>query len=199
MKTFLIALKLILLLTILLGVVYPLVITGITQVIFPQGANGSLVKMNNRLIGSVLIGQKFSSEKYFWPRPSAIDFNPLPSGGSNLGPTSLELEKLVAQRRSDLLKAHLLSDQTIVPLDLLFASASGLDPHISPQAAKFQLERVTRARGFDRNIENHLKRLIDEYTEPRVLVILGEPRVNVLKLNLALDSLGASLEKNYGK
>jgi K+-transporting ATPase ATPase C chain len=199
MKTFLIALKLIALMTFILGVVYPLVITSITQAIFPHRANGSLLTTDDKVIGSVLIGQKFKSERYFWSRPSAVDYNPFPSGGSNLGPTSAELEKQIIQRRSTLLKAHELTEKAAVPLELLFASASGLDPHISPGAARFQVERIARARGFDRNAENQLKQLIDEYIEPRVLVILGEPRVNVLKLNLALDSLGAKLGKNNGK
>jgi len=199
MKTFIAALKLIVLMTIILGILYPLVITGITQAIFPHRAKGSLLVTEGKVIGSALIGQKFESERYFWPRPSAIDYNPLPSGGSNLGPTSAELQKQIASRRSMLLKAHALSEKTIIPLDLLFTSGSGLDPHISPEAAKFQVKRVARARGFDRNTENRLNQLIDEYTEPRTLVILGEPRVNVLKLNLALDSLGAKLGKDNGK
>jgi len=185
--------------TIILGILYPLVITGITQAIFPHRAKGSLLVTEGKVIGSALIGQKFESERYFWPRPSAIDYNPLPSGGSNLGPTSAELQKQIASRRSMLLKAHALCEKTIIPLDLLFTSGSGLDPHISPEAAKFQVKRVARARGFDRNTENRLNQLIDEYTEPRTLVILGEPRVNVLKLNLALDSLGAKLGKDNGK
>jgi K+-transporting ATPase ATPase C chain len=198
-KNFIIALKLVVLMTILLGIVYPLVITGITQAIFPHRANGSLLVTDGKVIGSALIGQKFESERYFWPRPSAIDYNPLPSGGSNLGPTSAELQRQITSRRSMLLKAHALSEKTIIPLDLLFASGSGLDPHISPEAARFQANRVARARGFDRNTENRLNQLIDEYAEPRTLVILGEPRVNVLKLNLALDSLGAKLGKDNGK
>jgi len=199
MKTFVTALKLIALMTIILGIVYPLVITGITQAVFPHRSNGSLLTINGKVIGSALIGQKFESERYFWSRPSAVDYNPLPSGGSNLGPTSAELSKQIIQRRSVLLTANGMSEGAIIPLDLLFASASGLDPHVSPQAARFQISRVARARGFDRNTENQLKELIGEYTEPRTLVILGEPRVNVLKLNLALDSLGAKLGKDNGK
>ena len=195
MKTFLIALKLIVLMTILLGIVYPLFITGITQAIFPHRSNGSLLMMNGKVIGSALIGQKFESERYFWPRPSAIDYNPLPSGGSNLGPTSADLEKQIIQRRSVLHTANGMSEGAIIPLDLLFASASGLDPHISPQAARFQVNHIVRARGFDRNGENELYKLIDKHIEPRVLQLLGEPRINVLKLNLALDSLGAKLER----
>ena len=199
MKTFITALKLIVLMTIILGILYPLVITGITQAIFPHRAKGSLLVTEGKVIGSALIGQKFESERYFWPRPSAIDYNPLPSGGSNLGPTSAELQKQIASRRSMLLKAHALSEKTIIPLDLLFTSGSGLDPHISPEAAKFQVNRVARARGFDRNTENRLNQLIGEYTEPRTLLILGETRINVLKLNLALDSLGVKLGKDNGK
>ncbi|HVP35593.1 MAG TPA: potassium-transporting ATPase subunit KdpC [Terriglobales bacterium] len=194
MKTFIVALKLFILMTVLVGVVYPLVITGITQAIFPRKANGSLVYMNDRVVGSDLIGQKFESQRYFWPRPSAIDYNPLPSGGSNLGPTSADLEKQISQRRSMQLEANGMSEGAIIPLDLLFTSASGLDPHISPLAARFQVNRIARARGFDANGENELYKLIDKHIEPRALQLMGEPRVNVLKLNLALDSLGAKLE-----
>lgn len=185
--------------TIILGIVYPLVITGITQAIFPHRANGSLLVTDGKVIGSALIGQKFESERYFWPRPSAIDYNPLPSGGSNLGPTSAELQRQIESRRSMLLKAHALSERTIIPLDLLFASGSGLDPHISPEAARFQVNHVARARGFDADGENELYKLIDRHIEPRVLQIFGEPRINVLKLNLALDSLGAKLGEDNGK
>jgi K+-transporting ATPase ATPase C chain len=199
LKNFLIALKLIVLMTLILGLLYPIAITGITQVIFPHRANGSILINNGKVIGSVLIGQKFESDRYFWPRPSAIDYNPLPSGGSNLGPTSAELQKQIASRRSMLLKAHVLSERTIIPLDLLFTSGSGLDPHISPQAARFQVNRVARARGFDKNSENELHKLIDKYIEPRDFVVLGEPRINVLKLNVALDSLGAKLGKDNGE
>lgn len=195
MKNFIIALKLLILMTFFLGIIYPLVITGITQAIFPHKANGSLLTLNGKVIGSALLGQKFESERYFWPRPSAIYYNPLPSGGSNLGPTSSDLEKQISQRRSKLLETNGMSDGTIIPLDLLFASASGLDPHISPQAAKFQVKRIALARGFDANSENELYKLVDRHIEPRVLQLLGEPRINVLRLNLALDSLGAKLER----
>ena len=195
MKNFIIALKLFVLMTILLGIVYPLFITGITRLIFPHRANGSLINLNDKVIGSYLIGQKFENERYFWPRPSAIDYNQLPSGGSNLGPTSADLEKQIIQRRSMLLAANGLSEGTIIPQDLLFASASGLDPHISPEAARFQVNRIARARGFDMNGENELHKLVDKYIELRVLQLLGEPRINVLKINLALDSLEARLER----
>lgn len=195
MKNFIIALKLVVLMTILLGIVYPLVITGITRAIFPHKTNGSLLTMNGKVIGSALIGQKFESQRYFWSRPSAVDYNPLPSGGSNLGPTSADLEKHITQRRSMLFAANGMSEGTIIPPDLLFASASGLDPHISPEAARFQVKRIVRERGFDRNGENELYKLIDRHVEPRALQLLGEPRVNVLKLNLSLDSLGAKLER----
>jgi K+-transporting ATPase ATPase C chain len=195
MKTLITALKLIVLMTFFLGIIYPIVITGITQAIFPHKANGSLVVTDGKVIGSALIGQKFEGDRYFWPRPSATDYNPLPSGGSNLGPTSADLEKHITQRRSMLLAANGMSEGIFIPQDLLFASASGLDPHISPQAARFQANRVARARGFDRNGENELYKLIDKHIEPRVLQLLGEPRINVLKLNLALDSLGAELER----
>jgi K+-transporting ATPase ATPase C chain len=199
LKNFLIALKLIVLMTLILGILYPIAITGITQAIFPHRASGSILVNNGKVIGSVLIGQKFESDRYFWPRPSAIDYNPLPSGGSNLGPTSAELQKQIVSRRTILLKTHGLNERAIIPLDLLFASGSGLDPHISPEAARFQINRITRTRGFDKNGENELHKLIDKYIEPRDFVVLGEPRINVIKLNVALDSLGAKLGKDNGK
>jgi len=199
MKALVTGLKLIALMIIILGILYPLAITGIVQVIFPHKANGSLLVTKGKVIGSVLIGQKFERDRYFWPRPSAIDYNPLPSGGSNLGPTSAELQKQIVSRRTILLKTYGLNERAIIPLDLLFASGSGLDPHISPEEARFQMNRITRTRGFDKNGENELHKLIDKYIEPRDFVVLGEPRINVLKLNVALDSLGAKLGKDNGK
>jgi K+-transporting ATPase ATPase C chain len=153
--------------------------------LFPYKANGSLVVFREKIVGSDLIGQKFVSEKYFWPRPSAIDYNPLPSGGSNLGSTSIDLLVKVAERRKLMEKAN--PESGVVPSDLLFASGSGLDPHITPEAAKYQIERVARARALDIEQKKILITLVEQYVEPPVFGIFGQPRVNVLRLNLALD------------
>lgn len=169
--------------TILLGLIYPFAMTGITQVIFPRQVSGDFIYRGGQVIGSAKISQGFKKPEYFWPRPSAINYNPLPSGGSNLGQTSQDLKKAVDERRAQLKSAH--PDQTIEPpQDLLFASASGLDPHISPEAAQYQISRVTKARNL--NVEQ-VQQLVAQATEARQLGILGEPTVNVLKLNLALD------------
>lgn len=162
--------------TFLLGLIYPSLVTLIGQLGFPRLANGSLIEKDGKLVGSDLIAQKFESEKYFWPRPSAVDFNPLPSGGSNLGPTSASLKDAVESRRLKL--------GSKAPLDLLFTSASGLDPHISPEAAFYQIPRVAKARGVS---ESELKGQVIRLLERRQFGFLGEDRVNVLKLNLALD------------
>jgi len=173
--------------TILCGGIYPAVVTGIAYVVFPNQAKGSFITdKNGRPAGSSLIGQPFSSPKYFWPRPSAtadFGYNPAASGGSNLGPTNLDYLKTVGDR----LKA--LHDSGIsgsVPADLVQASASGLDPHISPDAAKVQIARVAKARGMS---EEELNKIVSTHIEDRQLGILGEPRVNVLALNLELDKL----------
>ena len=173
--------------TILTGIVYPLLITGLAQMFFSDKANGSLILFRGRIVGSALIGQKFVSERYFWPRPSAIDYNPLPSGGSNLGPTSTDLFAKVSERRKSMEGAN--PESGTVPSDLLFASGSGLDPHITLEAARYQIERVIRARGLDIEQKNRLIALVEKHIEPPVLGILGQPRVNVLRLNLALDSV----------
>lgn len=186
MKTITQALRLFLLMTILTGVAYPFLITGLAQILYTDKTNGSLVVFRGKVVGSDLIGQKFVSEKYFWPRPSAIDYNPLPSGGSNLGPTSVDLLTRVAERRKLMEKAH--PESGAVPSDLLFASGSGLDPHITPEAAKYQLERVARARALDIEQKKILITLVEQYVEPPVFGIFGQPRVNVLRLNLAIDS-----------
>lgn len=169
--------------TILLGLIYPFAMTGISQVIFPRQASGDFLSQGGQLVGSRLIGQNFERPEYFWPRPSAVNYNPLPSGGSNLGQTSQDLKKIVDERRAKLKAAH--PDQTTEPpQDLLFASGSGLDPHISVEAAQYQLGRVARARHMS---AEQIQRLILQETEERAFGILGETTVNVLALNLALD------------
>jgi len=176
------------LLTALTGIIYPLVVTGIAQVIFPRQANGSLIVKDGRAIGSELIGQPFDDPKYFWSRPSAT--SPFPdnagsSGGSNLGPTNPDLQKAV-QGRIDALRAADPGNTTPIPVDLVTASGSGLDPDISPAAALYQVRRVAKARGVP---EEAIRGLVEQNIQGRQLGFLGEPRVNVLKLNLALDAL----------
>jgi K+-transporting ATPase ATPase C chain len=169
--------------TVITGVAYPLIVTGIAQMAFNDQANGSLVEKDGKVLGSSLIGQPFSGPKYFWSRPSAtspMPYNGAASSGSNQGPTNPALKDAVAER----IKA--LGGKTPVPADLVTASGSGLDPHISPAAAEYQIERVAKARNL---AEDKLRALVAQHTEGRQLGILGEPRVNVLELNLALDTL----------
>ncbi|NTV84795.1 MAG: K(+)-transporting ATPase subunit C, partial [Bacteroidales bacterium] len=144
-----IAIKFLLIMTVLTGVIYPFFMTGVAQLVFPAKANGSLVKAGGKNIGSELIGQKFDSSIYFWSRPSAIDYNPIPSGASNLGPTSDELKKQVEERRRLFATNNSIADTSAIPKEMLFASASGLDPHISPEAALLQLKRVALARNLN--------------------------------------------------
>lgn len=175
-----------LLLTLLTGVVYPLAITGIGQVLFADEANGSLIPSGDRLLGSRLIGQPFSSPQYFFGRPSATapqPYNGAASSGSNQGPTNPALAAAVADRVAAL-RALDPGNKAPVPVDLATASGSGLDPHISPAAAEYQVARVARAR---KRPEAEIRELVKQATQGRALGILGEPRVNVLKLNLALD------------
>lgn len=175
---------LLMVLTVLTGVVYPLVVTLAAQIIYPAQANGSLVTVNATVVGSSLLGQANSDPRYFWPRPSAISYNPLPSSGSNLGPTSATLRDLVAQRDADFRAANGVAADVILPAELLFASASGLDPHISPEAARLQVARVAEARGVP--VET-VAVLVEQFVEQPQLGMLGAARVNVLLLNLALD------------
>jgi len=174
--------------TILTGLAYPLIVTGIAQGLFPSQANGSLMVRNGKAVGSVLIGQPFDDLKYFWGRLSATTpfaYNAAASSGSNLGPTNATLAKTV-QSRVDVLRAADPGNEAPIPVDLVTASASGLDPHISAAAALYQVRRVARTRGLDKDT---IRRLVEQHTEDRQLAILGEPRVNVLTLNLALDVL----------
>ena len=173
-------------LTVVTGLAYPAVVTGLAQLLFPSQANGSLILKDGKPVGSSLIGQAFDDAKYFWGRPSAT--SPFPdnagaSGGSNLGPTNPDLAKAV-QGRIDALKAADPGNTAPIPVDLVTASGSGLDPHISPAAALYQVGRVAKARGLT---EETVRGLVKAHTEGRQFGILGEPRVNVLRLNLALD------------
>jgi K+-transporting ATPase ATPase C chain len=183
LQTSLQALRALIVLSVITGIAYPLLVTGISQVIFKDQANGSLIEKDGKVLGSRLIGQPFSDPKYFWGRPSAtspMPYNGAASSGSNQGPTNPALKEAIEGRIKDL------GGKTPVPGDLVTASGSGLDPHISPAAAEYQLARVAKARNIP---EEKLKDLVSKHTEGRQLGILGEPRVNVLELNLALDAL----------
>ena len=173
--------------TILCGGIYPAIVTGIASVAFPKQANGSFItEKAGKMVGSSLIGQPFSDSKYFWPRPSAttdFGYNPMASGGSNFGPTNPDFIKQVGERVKAL---HDTGISGNIPAELVLASASGLDPHISPEAAKIQIPRVARARGMS---EETVQKIVYIHTEERQLGFLGEPRVNVLGLNLALDGI----------
>ena len=172
--------------TVITGVIYPLVVTGIAQVVFPQQANGSLITTEDgKAVGSELIGQQFDDPSYFWGRPSAANYNADASSGSNYGPLNPALMDMV-QTRIDALKAADPDNTLPIPVDLVTASASGLDPHISVASALYQVRRVATARGLN---EAEVVALVNQYTEGRQFGFLGEPRVNVLLLNIALDEI----------
>jgi K+-transporting ATPase ATPase C chain len=193
------AIVLVIALTLMTGVVYPFAITGIAQVIFPYKAEGSLVERDGKVIGSTLIGQQFTGEGYFHGRPSATTapdpndstktvpapYNAANSGGSNLGPTN---KSLIERVQGDIEKLKQENPSAPVPADLVTTSGSGLDPHISPEAALFQVPRVAKARNLP---ENRVRQLVADNTSDRLVGLLGEPRVNVLELNLALDRVAA--------
>ena len=193
------AIVLVITLTLITGVAYPFAITGIAQVIFPYKAQGSLLERDGKVVGSALIGQEFTSEVYFHGRPSATtapdpndsaktvpaSYNAANSGGSNLGPTS---KALIERIQGDIEKLKLENPSAQVPADLVTTSGSGLDPHISPEGALFQVPRVAKARNLP---ENRVRQLVAENTSDRFVGLLGEPRVSVLELNLALDRVAA--------
>ncbi len=173
--------------TILLGLMYPLFVTLLAQVFFKDKANGQLVVRNGEIIGSRIIAQPFASAKYFHPRPSAAGngYDAANSGGTNLGPTN---QKLIDRVRADAATLHQENPSQPVPVDLVTTSASGLDPEISPAAAAFQIPRVAHERGLSKE---SVEKLVEQHTKQRTLGLLGEPRVNVLELNLALDDLSS--------
>jgi potassium-transporting ATPase KdpC subunit len=198
MKLILQSIRQLLLWSVVTGILYPLVMTVAFQAVFPKQANGSLVLRDGKVVGSALIAQQFSGPKYFWPRPSAGNSSPVagapnayatvPSGASNLGPTSATLQGNVQGFAKALRDANHLPADAPVPADLVFTSASGLDPEISPEAARFQIARVAAARGVP---VDQVTALVEKFVQPRQWGFLGEPRVNVLLLNLALDQAGA--------
>ncbi|MGE5086272.1 MAG: potassium-transporting ATPase subunit KdpC [Bacillota bacterium] len=176
MKVWLIGLRIFAALSVLTGVIYPLIVTGIGEIFMAEKANGSLVKVGNIVIGSELIAQKFEKDVYFWPRPSATDYNGVSSGGSNQSVTNPALEKFVINRKAQGFSG-----------EMLYSSGSGLDPEISPSAAEAQVDRIISARALSAEQRALVLSLIQYYTQGRQWGFLGEPRVNVLKLNRALD------------
>jgi K+-transporting ATPase ATPase C chain len=191
LKTIFQAVRQTILWSLIAGVAYPIVMTLMAQSLFPHQANGSLVQRNGKTIGSALMAQQFQGTNYFWPRPSACTYGSSPSGivassGSNLGPTSGTLRSNVLNNISGFISGNNLASNTVVPADMVYASASGLDPHISPEAARLQIARVAVSRGLP---EQQVKDLVEKFVEQPQWGLFGEPRVNVLLLNTALDEL----------
>jgi potassium-transporting ATPase KdpC subunit len=189
MKTIKISLKIFLFFTLLTGIIYPLLVTGLSQLLFPWKANGSLITKENKIIGSKLIGQEFDSTIYFTSRPSVISYNPIPSGGSNYGLTNTKLKELVNARRKQFIAFNQLDSLVEIPSEMLFASASGLDPHISPKAALLQADRIAKARNYTETQKLKLIECIKNNTEYPQFLCFGEERVNVFLLNLDIDKI----------
>lgn len=183
--------------SVITGVAYPVIMTIFAQTCFRNQASGSLVERNGKIIGSALMAQQFQGTNYFWPRPSACTYGTGPSGivassGSNLGPTSAPLRTNVLNNTASFISGNNLPTNTVVPADMIYASASGLDPHISPEAARLQIARVAAARGMS---ESQVKELVERFVEPPQWGFLGQARVNVLLLNVALDEAQAGAKK----
>ena len=182
-------LKFLAIMIILTGVLYPEFVTVIASLLFPREAHGSLVESNGIIRGSELIGQNFNSQIYFWSRPSFNNYNPLQSGASNLGPLNPLLINLVREREKIFIQINNMKEKLSIPPEMVTASASGLDPHISPSAALLQVNRITQSRGMDKGKQDQMVKLINDMTEKRQFSLLGEPRINVFLLNLKIDSL----------
>jgi len=187
--TILQALRMLFVMTVFTGIIYPVAMTLLSLAVFPYQAKGSMIEKNGTIIGSELIGQRFVSDKYFNSRPSGIGYNPAPSSGTNWGPTDKRMQDSANARTAQFKLQNNLSAATVVPKDMLFASASGVDPHISPEAAQLQIERIAKVRGFNPMQLSSLKKLVEDFTEGPQMKLFGNPRVNVLKLNLAVDEL----------
>ena len=184
MKLLIQSILLTLVFTVLTGLLYPIAVTGIAQLAFHHQANGSLIEKNGQVVGSELLAQQFTGAKYFWPRPSAGRYATVPSGASNLGPTSAQLQSNVVSNARAFRDGNHLAADVPVPADMVFTSGSGLDPHISPEAARLQIARVAAERKLSEAV---VRALVEKFIEPPQWGIFGEPRVNVLLLNLALD------------
>ncbi len=190
-KEIVLSLKMLLLMTILTGIIYPLFITAIGQIFFSDKANGSLYIKDGKVRGSFLLGQNFTDSAYFHSRPSAINYNPMPSGASNLGLTSKVLHEQFNERKNNFLVTNMLSSTEEVPAEMLFASASGVDPHISKQAAYLQVPRIAKTRSLSEIQKNKIYKIVDSLTEYPQFGFLGNEAINVLKLNIKLDLLKA--------
>jgi potassium-transporting ATPase KdpC subunit len=188
-KTIITSIRFLVIMTIFTGLIYPLVMTGISQVFFPGKSNGSMIVSGDTLIGSELIGQNFTSDKYVKGRPSAISYNPVPSSGTNQGPASKTLADSINSRKLQFIKENGLPEKIDVPSEMLTASSSGVDPHISIESAKLQINRVIKARGWDNSYHDKIMVLINRLIEKPQFGIFGEERINVLKLNIELDNL----------
>ncbi|RPI17164.1 MAG: potassium-transporting ATPase subunit KdpC [Ignavibacteriae bacterium] len=188
-KNLLISLKLLLYLTVITGIIYPVTMTLISGLIFPYQSKGSMIVSNEKIIGSEIIGQDFADNRYFTPRPSAISYNPLPTGASNQGPTNIILKDSVEKRKKKYIKVNGLSEDTHIPVDAVFASASGVDPHISVENVMLQSNKVANTRNFDENKRIKLRELINRLIEKPQFGIFGEQRINVLLLNIELDKI----------